>query len=110
MHRDREKICRKAKDASKTLVEDLLSNMTWKEHVEKIMCEENEWYQMPNDTEDTSTEGYFHRNDECCEKDEIEKAARPAEVNTEMIVASSRIGAKFVMELCPCAKWKNNSS
>ena len=74
----------------------------WKEHMEKIMNEENEWDRM---VETDLVEGLV----EIVVRDEIVeamqsmksgKATGTSEVSVEMIVASGEIGVKVMMELC----------
>ena len=76
----------------------------WKEHMEKIMNEENEWDHM---AETDVVEGPVEKvvRDEIVEamqKTKSGKATGPSEVSVEMIVASGEIGVKVMMELCQC--------
>ena len=74
----------------------------WKEHMEKIMNEENEWDHM---VQTDSVEGPVEkvaRNEivEAMQRMKSGKATGPSEVSVEMIVASGEIGVKVMMELC----------
>ena len=75
---------------------------TWKEHMEKIMNEENEWNHM---VETNVVEGPVEkvvRNEivEAIQRMKSRKATGPSEVSVEMIFASGEIGVKVMMELC----------
>ena len=74
----------------------------WKEHMKKIMNEENKWDHM---VETDVVEGLVEkvaRNKivEAMKTMKSGKATGPYEVSVEMIVASSEIGVKVMMELC----------
>ena len=74
----------------------------WKEHVEKIMNEENEWNHM---VEIDEVEGPVEKvacNEiaEAMQKMKSGNATGPSEVSVEMIVASGEIRVKLMMELC----------
>ena len=74
----------------------------WKEHMEKIMNEENEWDHI---VETDVVEGPVEkvaRNEivETMQKMKSGKATGPSEVSVEMIVTSGEIGVKVMMELC----------
>ena len=74
----------------------------WKEHMEKIMNEENEWDRM---VETDVVEGPVEKvvpNEivEAIQSRKSGKATGPSEVSVEMIVASGEIGVKVMMELC----------
>ena len=74
----------------------------WKEHMEKIMNEENEWDHM---VEIDVVEGQVEklaRNEivEAMQSMKSGKATGLSEVSVEMIVASGEIGVKVMMELC----------
>ena len=74
----------------------------WKEHMEKIMNEENEWDCM---VETDLVEGPVEKaacNEivEAIQSIKSGKATGPSEVSLEMIVASGEIGVKVMMELC----------
>ena len=74
----------------------------WKEHMEKIMNEENEWDRM---VETDLVEGPVEklvRNEivEAIQSMKSGKATGTTEVSVEMIVASGEIGVKVLMELC----------
>ena len=74
----------------------------WKEHMEKIMNEENEWDRMvETDLVEGPVEKVVH--DEIVEAMQSMKSGKatvPSEVSVEMIVASGEIGVKVTMELC----------
>ena len=65
----------------------------WKEHMEKVMNEENEWDRMVEKVA---------RNEivEAIQSMKSGKATGTSEVSVEMIVASGKIGVKVMMELC----------
>ena len=74
----------------------------WKEHMERIMNEENEWDQM---VETSVVEGPV----ECVSKEEVVKAikdmktgkaAGPSDVSVELIAASGELGVNVMRELC----------
>ena len=74
----------------------------WKEHMEKIMNEENKWDRM---VETDVVEGPVEkvaRNQivEAIQSMKLGKATGTSEVSVEMIVASGEIGVKVMMELC----------
>ena len=74
----------------------------WKEHMEKIMNEENEWDRM---VETDLVEGPVKkvvRNEivKAIQSMKSGKATGTSEVSVEMIIASSEIGVKVMMELC----------
>ena len=74
----------------------------WKEHMEKIMNEENEWDRM---VETDLVEGPMEKvvRDEIVEAMQSMKSRKAtgiSEVSVEMIVASGEIGVKVMMELC----------
>ena len=74
----------------------------WKEHMEKIMNEENEWDRM---VETDLVEGPVEkvvRNEivEAIQSMKSGKATGTYEASVEMIVASGEIGVKVMMELC----------
>ena len=74
----------------------------WKEHLEKIMNEENEWDRM---VETDLVEGPVEKvvGDEIVEAMQSMKSGKAtgtSEVSVEMIVASGEIGVKVMMELC----------
>ena len=74
----------------------------WKENMEKIMNEENEWDRM---VETDLVEGPVKkvvRNEivEATQSMKSGKATGTSEVSVEMIVASGEIGVKVMMELC----------
>ena len=73
-----------------------------KEHVEKIMNEENEWDHI---VEIDVIEGSMEKVacniiTKVMQKMKSGKATGPSEVSVEMIVASGEIGIKVLMELC----------
>ena len=74
----------------------------WKEHMERIMNEENEWDQK---TEAEVVEGPIKRVSQeevvkAMGEMKAGKAAGPSGVSVEMIVASGEIGISVMMELC----------
>ena len=74
----------------------------WKEHTKKIVNEEIEWDQM---VETDVVEGPVEkvgRNEivEAMQKMKSEKATGSSDLNVGMIVASGKIQAKVMMELC----------
>ena len=74
----------------------------WKEHMEKIMNEKNEWDRM---VETDLVEGPVEKvvRDEIVEAIQSMKSGKAtgtSEVSVEMIVASGEIGVKVMMELC----------
>ena len=74
----------------------------WKEHMEKIMNEENEWDRMVEaDVVERPVEKVA-RNEivEAMQNMKSGKATRPSEMSVKMIVASGKIGIKVMMELC----------
>ena len=91
----------------------------WKEHMEKIMNEENERDRM---VETDLVEGPVEkvaRNKivEAIQRMKSGKATGPSEVSVEMIVASGKIGVKVMMVLCQHVldgrgmpdEWKTNA-
>ena len=74
----------------------------WKEHMERIMNEENEWDQnvmaelMEGPVERVGREEVVKAIKEM----KAEKAAGPSEVSFEMIAASGEIGFGVMVELC----------
>ena len=74
----------------------------WKEHMEKIMNEENKWHRMvETDVVERPVEKVA-RNEivEAIQSMKSGKATRTSGVSVEMIVASGEIGVKVMMELC----------
>ena len=74
----------------------------WKEHMEKIMNEENKWdHMMETDVVEGPVEKVA-RNEilKAMQKMESGKATGTSEVSVEMIVATGEIGVKVMMELC----------
>ena len=74
----------------------------WKEHMEKIRNEENEWDRM---VETDLVEGPVEKvvRDEIVEAIQSMKSGKAtgtSEVSVEMIIASGEIGVKVIMELC----------
>ena len=74
----------------------------WKEHMEKIINEENKWNHM---VETDVVEGPVEkvaRNEivKAMQRMKSEKATGPSQGSVEMIVASGEIGVKVMMELC----------
>ena len=74
----------------------------WKEHMEKIMNEENEWNHMVKIDVVKGPVEKVARNQivEAMQKMTLRKATGLSEVNVEMIVASGEIGIKVMIELC----------
>ena len=74
----------------------------WKEHMEKIMNEENEWDRMvETDLVEGIVEKVFHNEIvEAIQTMKSGKATGKSEVSVEMIVASGEIGVKVMMKLC----------
>ena len=74
----------------------------WKEHMEKIMNEENEWDQkVEADPVEGPVEGISREEVVKAIKEmKIGKAAGPSEVCVEMIEASGEIGIDVMVELC----------
>ena len=74
----------------------------WKEHMEKIMNEENEWDRMVETDLVEGPEEKVACNEivEAIQGMKSGKATGPSEVSVEMIVASGEIGVKVMMELC----------
>ena len=78
----------------------------WKEHMEKIMNEENEWDRMV-ETDVAEPVDKVSRNEivEATQRKESGKATGPSEVSVEMIVASGEIEVQVMMELSACIGW-----
>ena len=76
----------------------------WKELMEKIMNEENEWDHMVEIDVIKGPVEKVARNEivEAMQRMESGKATGPSEVSVEMIVASGEIAVKVMMELCWC--------
>ena len=74
----------------------------WKEHMEKIINEENEWNRMlETDLVEGPVEKVVHNEIvEAIQSMKSGKATRTSEVSVEMIIASGEIGVKVMMELC----------
>ena len=74
----------------------------WKEHMEKIMNEENEWDQMVKDDVVERLVEKLTRKEivEAMQKMKSGKATGPSEVCVKMIVASGKIGVEVMMDLC----------
>ena len=74
----------------------------WKEHMEKIMNEENEWDRVvETDLVEGPVEKVVHDEIvEAMQSMKSRKATGTSEVSVEMIVASGEIGVKVMMELC----------
>ena len=74
----------------------------WKEHMEKIMNEENEWdHIVETDVVEEPVEKVT-RNEivEAMQRMISGKTTEPSEVSVETIVASGKIRVKVMMELC----------
>ena len=94
--------CLRGRDERLGFIEDRAK--IWKEHMEKIMKEENEWDHM---VETDVVEGPVEkmaRNKivEAMQRMKSGKATGPSEVSVEMIVANGKISVKVMMELCQC--------
>ena len=73
----------------------------WKEHMEKIMNEENEWDRMvENDLVEPVEKVVRDEIVKAMQSMKSGKATGTSEVSVEMIVASGEIGVKVMMELC----------
>ena len=92
--------CLRGRDGGLGFVEDRAK--IWKEHMEKIMNEENEWdHMVETDLVEGPVEKVAH--DEIVEAIQSMKSRKvtgTSEVSVEMIVASGEIGVKVMMELC----------
>ena len=83
-------------------VNDIDKKAIWKKQMEKIINKENDWNQLTNTD---VVLGPIQRVT-CVEiinaakKINLGKVAGPFEVNTEMIVASGKIGEKVIVKLC----------
>ena len=73
-----------------------------KEHMEKIMNEENEWDRMVeiNVVERPVKKVACNEIVEAMQRMKSGKVTEPSEVSVEMIVASGKIRVKVMMELC----------
>ena len=73
----------------------------WKEHMEKIMNEENEWDCMvETDVVEGSVEKVAHNEIvTAMQKMKSEKATGPSKVSVEIMVASGEVGVKVMIEL-----------
>ena len=95
-----EERCLRGRDGLGFIEEDRAK--IWKEHMEMIRNEENEWDHM---VEIDVVEGPVEKvacNEivEAMQRMKSGKAIGPSEVSVEMIVASGEIGVKVMMELC----------
>ena len=74
----------------------------WKEHMEKIINEENEWdHMVETDLVEGPVEKVVHNEIvEAIQSMKSRKATGTSEVSVEMIVASGEIGVKVMMKLC----------
>ena len=93
--------CLRGRDGRLGFIEEDRAKI-WKEHMKKIMNEENEWDRV---VETDLVEGPVEKmvRDEIVEAIQnmkSGKATEPSEVSVEMIVASGEIGVKVMMELC----------
>ena len=79
----------------------------WKEHIGKIMNEENQWDQMVETDVVEEPVEKVARNEivEAMQKMKSGKATGPSEVSVEMVVASGEIGVKVMMKLSACIGW-----
>ena len=74
----------------------------WKEHMEKIINEEDKWdHKVETDLVEGPVEK-VDRNEimEAMQSMKLGKATGPSEVSVKMIVASGDIGVKVMMKLC----------
>ena len=70
----------------------------WKEHMEKVFNEENNWDQMAEaDMVEGPVEGVTY--EKVMNKMKLGKAAGPSEVNMDMIMASGKFGV-IIKKLC----------
>jgi len=69
----------------------------WKEHMEKIMNEENDWYHVVEGPVERVTRKEVV---EALKKINQGKAAGLSEISTEMIMASGKIGDDMMMQRC----------
>ena len=93
--------CLRGEDGQLGFIEED-STKIWKEHMEKIMNEENKWDRM---VETDLVEGPVEKvvRDKIVEAMQSMKSGKAigtSEVSVEMIVASGEIGVKVMMELC----------
>ena len=93
--------CLRERDGQLGFIEEDRAKI-WKEHMEKIMNEENEWNLM---VEIDVVEGPVEkvtRNEivEAMQRMKSGKATGTSEVSVDMIVASGKIRVKVMMELC----------
>ena len=93
--------CLRGRDGRLGFIEEDTESI-WKEHIGKIINEENEWDQM---VETDIVEGPVEkvaRNEivEVMQKMKSGKATGPSEVSVETIVVSGEIEVKVMMELC----------
>ena len=73
----------------------------WKEHMEKIMNEENEWdHMVETDLVGPVEKVVCDEIVEAIQSMKSRKATGTSEVSVEMIVASGEIGVKVMMKLC----------
>ena len=73
----------------------------WKEHMEKIMDEENKWdHMVETDVVGPVEKVNRHEIVEAIQNMKSGKATGPSKVSVEMIAASGKIGFKVVMKLC----------
>ena len=92
--------CLKGRDGRLGFIEEDRAKI-WKEHLEKIMNKENEWdHMMEIDVAEGSVKKVA-RNETVEAKQMMKsvKATGPFEVSVEIIVASSKIGIKVMVEL-----------
>ena len=74
----------------------------WKEHIKRVMNEENEWGQITdvNVVEGPIEKVTFGQVMTALRKMKSGKATGPSEVISKMIIASSDTGIKVMVELC----------
>ena len=93
--------CLRGRDGQLSFIEEDRAKI-WKEHMEKIMSEEDEWdYMVETDLVEGPVEKVA-RNEivEAIQSMKSRKATRPSEVSVKMIITSGKIGVKVMMELC----------
>ena len=93
--------CLRGGDGQLSFIEEDRAKI-WKEHMEKIMNEDNEWdHMVETDVVERHVENVA-RNEivEAMQSMKSGKATGTSEVSEEMIVASVEIGVKVMMELC----------
>ena len=93
--------CMKGKDGNVAFTEQN-RKIIWKEHMERVMNEENEWDQITamdvveRPIEEVTVEEVMT----ALRKLKSGKATGPLDVNSEMIIASGDEGVKVMVEIC----------